>query len=341
MIVDLSGKTALSGKFKKMGSELAVEEINANGGIMGKKLELVIEDHQGTQQGVVAAFQKLSSDKDIVAVLGSIRSTNVKAMNTYVQKAGIPVAMGGTNFDLTHSLKNEWTFRFRPHDGYAAKSIADFTTDKLGFKKVAILHDTDAFGTGGKDLLVENYKGKGITPVAIEGYNSGTKDFAPFLQKIANSGAEVLNTYMTNSEDAGQMMNQIREKGYKFEIIGSPSLAQETTMKITGDKLNGVYSVNDFALDQSPETESFVKKFNDKYGENPDVYTAWVYDALHIFAKVIEEKKSVKPEDIRDGLHSIKDYSGAEGTYTFDENGDGLHSYSVVKVEDGKIITVK
>ncbi|MEB3102262.1 ABC transporter substrate-binding protein [Ferviditalea candida] len=337
---DLSGKSALSGKFKKMGIDLALEEINAAGGILGKKLEVVFQDTQGTQQGAVGAFQKLVSDKDIVAVIGSIRSTNVQATDSFAKKAGIPVAIGGTNVGLTTKLGDKWYFRFRPHDGYAAKSIAEFSAKKLGYKKIAIIYDSDAFGSGGKDLLLQNYKEMGIEPVAVESYNTGNKDFTPFLQKFADKGAEAVNTYMTNSEDAGQMVNQIHEKGFKYQLIGSPSLAQEVTLKISGDNLNGVYSVNDFAADQSDATIAFVKKFKAKYNETPDVYTAWVYDALHVFAKVINEKKSTKPDDIRDGILAIKNYDGAEGNYTFDANGDGLHSYSIVKVEGGKIVTV-
>ncbi|MFM1655332.1 ABC transporter substrate-binding protein [Brevibacillus sp. B_LB10_24] len=340
MIADLSGKSALSGKFKKMGAELAVEEINADGGVGGKKLQLVIEDNLGTQEGSVSAFQKLVADPDIVAVIGSIRSTNNKAMDQFVKKAGVPVAMGGTNVGLTKELKNKWYFRFRPHDGYAAESIANFTADKLGLKKIAIVYDTDAFGTGGKDLLLENYKKKGITPVDVEGYTTGTKDFTPFLENIRKSGAEAVNTYMTNSEDAAQMVNQIRQLGLNVQLIGSPSIAQEVTLKLAGDKLNGVYSVNDFALDQSPETIAFVEKFRKKYGENPDVYTAWAYDALHMFSKIIAEN-GTDPEAIRTAMLNIKDYKGAEGTYSFDEYGDGLHSYSIVKVENGKIVTQK
>jgi branched-chain amino acid transport system substrate-binding protein len=341
MMADLSGKTALSGKFKKLGADLAVEDINANGGIMGKKLELIVEDNQGTQQGVVAAFQKLTSNKDIVAVIGPIRSTNAKAMNTYVAKAGIPTAIGGTNVDLTVGLKNPWFFRFRPHDGYFTKSIAEFTVNKLGKKKVAIIHDTDAFGTGSKDLMIENYKKMGIDVLVVEGVNTGTKDFAPFLKKVADSGADVLNTALSTSEDSGQLVKQIREKGYKFDIVGQANLTQETTIKVAGDALNGVYGVNDFALDQSPETIAFVDKFRAKYNETPDIYTAWVYDALHVFKNVIEEKKSTKPDDIKAGLLAIKDYKGVEGTYAFDQNGDGLHKYSIVKVENKKIVTVK
>jgi branched-chain amino acid transport system substrate-binding protein len=341
MVADLSGKTALSGKFKKLGSDMAVEEINAAGGIMGKKLEVVVEDDQGTQQGIVAAVQKLTSDKEIVALIGPIKSTDAKAMHTVVQKVGIPTAIGGTNVDLTQTLKNPWFFRFRPHDGYFTQSIAEFTVNKLGKKKVAIIHDTDAFGTGAKDLMIENYKKLGITVLVVEGVNTGTKDFAPFLKKVADSGAEVLNTALSTSEDSGQLVKQIREKGYKFEVIGQANLTQETTIKVAGDAMNGIYGVNDFALDQSPETIAFVDKFKAKYNENPDIFVSWVYDALNVFKKVIDEKKSTKPEDIKAGILALKDYKGVEGTYTFDENGDGLHQYSIVQVKDKKVVTVK
>jgi branched-chain amino acid transport system substrate-binding protein len=341
MMTDFSGNYTLTGKLKKMGADVAVEEINSKGGIMGKKLELVVEDSQSTQQGAVAAFQKLASDKEVKAIIGSIRSTDVKALHPYAQKSGIPVAIGGTNIGLTTELKDKWFFRFRPHDGYAAKSIVDFTLNKLGKKKVAIIYDTDAFGSGGKDLLVKEYKDRGIDVLDTEGYNSGTKDYSPFLKKMADSGAEVINPYMTNSEDAGLMMKQLKEKGYNFQVVGASTIAQETTIKVAGDSLNGVYGVNDFALDQSDATKDFVNKFKAKYNETPDIQCAWVYDALNVFDKVIEEKKSTKPEDIRNGILAIKDFAGAEGKYTFDQNGDGLHQYSVIKVENGKVQTVR
>lgn len=340
MVADLSGKSALSGTSKKRGAELAVEDINAHGGIGGKTLQLVIEDNLGTDQGGVSAFQKLASDQSIVAVVGSIRSTQVKAIDPYVKKAGIPVAIGGTNYGLTHDLHNKWYFRFRPNDSFAAQSMVDFTSDKLGKKKIAIIYDTDAFGNGGKDLLLKDYQEKGIKPVDVEGYTTGTKDFTPMLENIRKSGADAINTYMTNSEDAAQMVNQFRQLGLKAVIVGSPSIAQEVTLKLAGKNLDGIYSVNDFALDQTPETISFVDAYKKKYSESPDVYTGWAYDALHVLAKVISEK-GTDPEKIRQGLSQIKDYKATEGTITFDENGDGLHSYSIVKVENGKIVTQK
>lgn len=340
MSADLTGKSALTGELKKKGAQIALDEINAAGGVKGKKLELVVEDDRGTNDGMVSAFQKLISDPNIVAVIGPITSTMSLSINEIAQKTGVPVMIGGTSPALTTELKNKWFFRFRPSDLYSAKTIVDFSTDKLGKKKVAIVYDTDAFGTSGKDMLLAEYKKKGITPVAVEGYTANTKDYTPVLENIRKSGAEVINGYMTLSADVAQLVTQMRQLGVNAEFIGSASAAQTTTIKLAGDKLDGIYGVNDFALDQSEETKKFVADFAKKYTDNPDLYSGWVYDSLKVLAKVMAEK-GTSPDQIREGILSIKGYKGVEGEYNFDQNGDGLHAYSIVKVDKGKVVTVK
>jgi len=109
----------------------------------------VLEDDQTTNPGGVAALQKLLEDKEIPMILGSIRSTQVQAMLPTINEAKIPVAIGGTNYGLTHS-GSQWVFRFRPHDGMSAKVIAKFLLEELKQKKVAIVHASDAFGNGGE-----------------------------------------------------------------------------------------------------------------------------------------------------------------------------------------------
>jgi branched-chain amino acid transport system substrate-binding protein len=341
MVADLTGKSALTGEFKKRGAEIAIEEINANGGIDGKKMEIVIEDDHGTNDGTVSAFQKIISNPEVIAVLGPITSTNAKSINDITKKTGIPVMIGGTNVDLTTGLKNQWFFRMRPHDGFSAKTIVDFTTDKLGHKKVAIIYDTDAFGTAGKDMVITEYKNKGITPTTVEGITAGTKDFTPTLENIRKSGADAINTMMTGSADVAQLVIQMRQLGIQADLVGSSSAAQTTTVKLAGDKLNGIYGANDFALDQSEEAKQFVDKFQKKYNELPDLYTGWVYDSLHLLAKVIKDKGTTDPNKLREGILGIKGFKGVEGEYNFDANGDGLHQYSIVKVENGTFVTQK
>ncbi|GCL71989.1 amino acid ABC transporter substrate-binding protein [Paenibacillus naphthalenovorans] len=340
MVADLTGKSALTGEFKKRGAQIALDEINGAGGVDGKKIELVVEDDRGTNDGTVSAFQKLISDPDIVAIIGPITSTNALSINEITKKTGIPVMIGGTNVNLTTELKNQWFFRFRPSDAYSAKTIVDFSTVKLGKKKVAIVYDTDAFGTAGKDMLVAEYKNKGITPVLIEGYTANTKDFTPVLENIRKSGADVINGFMTASADVAQLVVQMRQLGIQAEFVSSAAGAQTTTLKLAGDKLNGIYGVNDFALDQSEETKRFVENFKQKYTDVPDLFSGWVYDALHVLAKVMAEK-GTSPDQIREGILAVKGHKGVEGEYNFDPNGDGLHSYTVVQVVNGEIVTVK
>src|ERR1700744_2165813 len=169
MCVPVTGPAAEQGLWAKNGAKLALAAVNKAGGVLGKQVELVIEDDQTTNPGIVLAFSKLAAQSDIVGFLGSIRSTQVHAMAPDVVKLGKPVMIGGTNPGLTHS-GNPWLFRFRPNDGYSGRVIAEFGVTTLGEKKWAIVHSTDAFGTNGMKNLVEALKGMGVEPALIQGY---------------------------------------------------------------------------------------------------------------------------------------------------------------------------
>ncbi|HYM01542.1 MAG TPA: ABC transporter substrate-binding protein, partial [Stellaceae bacterium] len=131
MVVPLTGPGAESGRFQGNGAKLAVEEVNKAGGVMGRPLELVIEDDQTTNPGVVLAFSKVAGDASIPAFIGEIRSTQTHAMAPDVLKLGKPVMFGGTDPALTH-MDNPWFFRFRPNDTYSARVIADYGAKVLG-----------------------------------------------------------------------------------------------------------------------------------------------------------------------------------------------------------------
>ena len=154
MCAPVTGPAAESGRYAQIGAKLAVDAVNKAGGVLGKQVELIVEDDQTTNPGVVLAFSKLASQTDIVAFLGSIRSTQVHAMSPDVLKVGKPVMIGGTDPALTH-MGNQWLFRFRPNDSYSGKVIADYGVNTLGKKKWAIVHSTDAFGTAGGKALTE------------------------------------------------------------------------------------------------------------------------------------------------------------------------------------------
>ncbi len=340
LIADLTGNAALSGHHKVDGAKLAVAQINANGGVNGKKLQLVVQDDRGSNQAGVSAYQKLASDTEINAIIGSIRSTIVKATLPYISRYKIPTMIGGTDPELTHE-GNQWVFRFRPNDNYASKVMAKYSTNEMQAKKVAILYDTDAFGAAGNRLLQKALKADGAEVVTDQGYTTGTKDYTSYLANIKSSGADTVETYMTDSEDEGQMLKQFSRMGLNTQLIGSASTATAVTIQLAGDAANGKYAVTGFVNDGNDAAKQFSAAYKKKYNEQADLYAAWVYDAVNVLAKVIG-KDGNKTTQIQQGLrHDVKGYQGVVGTYNFDKNGDGLHGLNVVKIDDGQVHVVK
>jgi branched-chain amino acid transport system substrate-binding protein len=340
MMAESTGPNAESGVYQINGARMALEEINKAGGVLGRQIELRIEDSQSTNPGSVLAVSKLTSGGDLTALIGSVRSTQVQAVSPTVSKAGLPMMVGGTDYGLTHS-GNPWIFRCRPNDGYSAKVIADYGVNTLKLKKWAIVHATDAFGNGGKNNLGEALKALGVTPVTVQGFTSNSQDFTPIVLAIKQSGADVVSSYITNSTDVGIFAKQLRQLGVKAAWVGSPSISTDTAMKLAGEALHGTYSIADFAIGSSPEADAYAKKYREKYKLEPDLYSSWAYDAVNILALAIKNANSTKPDDIKKAIHAIKGYKGVEGTYNFDKNGDGLHGYNIVKNENGKIAFVK
>jgi branched-chain amino acid transport system substrate-binding protein len=337
MVVPLTGPAAESGRYQAQGAKLAAEEVNKAGGVLGRPIELVIEDDQTTNPGIVLAFSKLAGDKDIPAFIGSVRSTQVHAMAPDIQRLGKPVMIGGTDPQLTH-MGNPWLFRFRPNDLYSAQVIASYGLKTLGKKKWAIVHSTDAFGSNGMKNLVEVLKGMGVEPVLVQGYTNNSQDFTPVALAVKQSGADVMASYMTFETDVGIFAKQLRQLGVNTAWVGSPSTAVTTALKLAGQALYGVYSISDFDANSSPAAKEFATKYEAAYKSAADLYGAWTYDAVHVLALAIDGAKSLDPQKIRDAILSVKGYAGAEGTYDFDANGDGLHGYNIVKNDNGKIV---
>ena len=340
VVNEVTGPQAEAGQFTVNGLKLAQDEINKAGGVLGRPIELRIEDNGSTNPGTVLAFSKLTSEGGLAAIIGPIRSTQIQAASPTIAKAGVPTMIGGTDTSLTH-VNNPWVFRARPNDSYSSRVIADFGVNTLKLKKWSIVHSTDAFGSGGMKALIEALKALGVTPVLVQGYTNNSQDFTPIVLAIKKSGADILATYMTNSPDVGIFAKQMRQLGVSMPWVGSPSIISVTALNLAGESLYGTYAIADFTTDADEQSRAFTKKYRDKYGINPDTFASWAYDALHILAIAIQKANSTDAEAVRKGILGINGYKGVEGTYVFDQNGDGLHGYSVVKNEGGKIAFIK
>jgi branched-chain amino acid transport system substrate-binding protein len=336
----LTGPFAEGGSFQVNGLQLALEDINKAGGILGRPVELHTEDNASTNPGTVLAFSKLFTDPAIKAIVGPIASTHIQAASPAIAKAGIPTMIGGTDPSLTR-VNNKWVFRARPNDLYSSKVIADFGVKTLKLKKWAIIHATDAFGQGGAKALTEALQGMGVTPVLDQGYTSNAQDFTPIVLAIKKSGAEVLGTYMTVPADQAIFAKQLRQLGVNIQWIGSPTTVTVTARNLAGEALYGTYAVVDFNADANDAARDFTKRYRERFGVAPDNFASWSYDSLNILAMAMNNAKSTEPEAIRKAILAIKGYRGLEGNYEFDTRGDGLHGYNVVKNDGGKITFIK
>jgi branched-chain amino acid transport system substrate-binding protein len=257
-----------------------------------------------------------------------------------VLKVGKPVLIGGTDPALTH-MGNPWLFRFRPNDIYSARVIADYGAKVLGKRKWAIVHSTDAFGTNGMKYLVESLKGMGIEPVLVQGYPNNSQDFTPVALAVKQSGADVMGTYMTFEPDQGIFAKQLRQLGVSLTWVGSPTTVSTTALKLGGPALYGSYAIADFNKDSNEAAKAFATKYETAYHSAPDNFSSWPYDAVHVLSRAIEEAKSLQPDKITQAILAVNGYAGAEGTYKFDANGDGLHGYNIVKNNNGTVVFEK
>jgi branched-chain amino acid transport system substrate-binding protein len=339
LVDEVTGPQAEAGVLQAQGAKLAVDEINAAGGILGRQVELRIEDNQSNNATTVLAYNKLV-EAGVVAVVGPLRSTQVQAASPTIAKSKIPALIGGSDPSLTR-VNNPWIFRVRPNDLYSSKVMAAYGVNELKKRKWAVVHSTDTFGSGGKTALVEALKALGIEPVLIQGYTSNSQDFTPIVLQIKKSGADIIGSYMTNSPDVGIFARQLRQLGAQVEWIGSTSVVTETAMKLAGDALWGVHSVSDFATEANDEARGFAKRYRARHGLEPDLYSACTYASVFLIKHAIETAKSTEANAIRTALLSTRGLKGVEGTYNFDPNGDGVHGYNVVRNDKGKITFIK
>ncbi len=327
----LSGAGAASGQLEVDGAQLAVNEINAKGGVNGHPLKLIVEDDQTTNPGTVNAFSKLVSQyPNLVAIIGPIRSTEVQAITPNIEQAGIPVLIGGTDPQLTHE-NDPWVFRFRPNDTYSARTMAYYLIKKLNLSKIAIVHSTDAFGNGGDTYLKQWIAHYGGTVVSDQGYTNHATDYTSIVTALKNANPQAVATYCTYGADAGIFLKQYNQFGLKATIMGSSSITSSDVRNLLGSQLNGDYGTTDYAYGQNSESVTFGKALEAAYPNvKPDIYSSHTWDAVRVLAHVLAAD-GTSHTAVQQGLLNVRNFPGAEGMYNFDKNGDGLHGYTVVK----------
>src|SRR6202142_2534246 len=269
MVLPVTGPAAAVGGYALAGAKIALDRVNKSGGVLGKQLELVTEDDQTTNPGAVLAFSKLAAQPDIVAFLGSIRSTQNHAMAPDILKTGKPVCFGGTDPALT-KMGNPWLIRFRPNDTYSGRLIASYRVETLGKKNWAIVPSADPFGMGGLKALSAALDKIGAKVALDQGYPNQSPDLTPVALAVKSSGADIIGSYFTFESDLAIFARQLRQLGVTVLWVGSPSIVAANALKLAGAAIWGTYGVADFAADSSPEAKEFAKLYGAVSSAPPD-----------------------------------------------------------------------
>jgi branched-chain amino acid transport system substrate-binding protein len=339
-IVPLTGLDAAGpGLYERSGAIVAVRQINAHGGVNGRPLKLVLADDQSTPAGALAAFERLVGAGHISAVIATSSSQKNQEMTPSIEKAGIPVIIGGAADILTHE-GNPWVFRTFAGGTYSTKALSVFTVSTLHQSRIAVLYDNGVAGTGANAQLLTDLKALGATPVADESYSYNTSDLTAQVLAIGKSGATAVISYSTGIADLLLLAREMHQAGLHLTLLGNANLGVEKLVREGGALLYGTYAVTPYSPDQSPEALAFHRRSEATLHLPGDFASAYAYDGVQILARVMR-KVGTTPRAIRHGILAIRGYRGAMGTYNFDKHGDGLRQQTVVQNVHGHLHVIK
>jgi len=330
-----TGPKALVGRNFKQGVELAVAEINAAGGVLGKPLEVVFEDDQGDNpNGAINAVNKLMQVGKVPVMIGPHYSvTQMATQKTYCNGKVVSLT-GGTSVAITHSGCN-YVIRTRSDDDVQAKALIAYAQKELkAGEKTAIFYANDDFGKSGQARVVAQMASLGLKPVAVESHNPSDKDYSAQLAKLQKAGAELVILW-AHDTDAALILRQAKQFGLPFKFAGAV-LSEEAFLKLAGSAAEGSMSASYFVpTDPNPAVQAFVKKYEAKYRMAPDVWSATYYDATILAARAINEARSPDVEKIREAFSRVS-YSGLLADYKCDKAGDCNRQVNIVEIKGGQ-----
>jgi branched-chain amino acid transport system substrate-binding protein len=339
----LTGPQATFGQSTHNGIMLAVDEINAAGGVNGRKIKVLTEDDQSKQEEAANAVQKLISQNNVVAVLGEVASSASIAAAPICQANKVPmITPSSTNAEVTK--KGDYIFRMCFVDDYQGHQLAQFAINSqaqkgLGAKRAAILIDNKSdYSTGLARFFEEKFVALGGTIVARASYANGDSDFRSQLTSVKASNPDVLFVpgYYT---DIGQIAIQARDLGIKQPLLGGDGWESPKLIEIGGKALEGCfYSNHYFSGDPAPAVRDFVRKYQERFGQEPDSLAALGYDSTRVLADSMKRAGKIDGQSIRDAIASTQGFAGVTGTINLgpDRNPIGKQ-LTIIEIKGGQL----
>lgn len=336
----ISGDLAPYGMSALRGAEMAVQDLNAKGGILGKKVELLIGDDVCKPEVAVNVATKLVSD-GAQMIVGHVCSGATIAANKIYKDAGlIVISPASTNDDLTLKGEHPNFFRTISYDGAQAALMTSFIKDKLKVKTVAMIHDKGDYGKGQMELARKYFeKLGGVKVVLFEGVTTGAVDFTAIVQKIKRSKAQ-LTMWGGYTSDASKIIGLIKKKRVKTIFFGADGIYGDNFVTLAGKYSDGVYATGPNDTSSNPLYKELVARHQKKFGEDPGVFYVNGYACVQALAAAAEKAGSIDYAKMRAAMFTVK-VDSPLGPIGFDKNGDVIGAgFSVYQVKNGKYMQV-
>lgn len=332
-LAPLTGDAASYGVAVNNAIQMAVEDINANGGIDGKQIEYIYYDEKGDTTEATNAYNKLVQDDKVVAIIGDVTTKPTLAVAQTSQQDNIPIITAtATAAEVTLTGPN--IFRACFTDPFQGELMASYASEKLGATKVAVLSDmADDYSSGIAEAFVAKAEELGMQVVADEKYQDGDVDFKSQLTNIKGQNPDVL-FLPVYYEDLRLISAQAKEVGVTAQLCGADGWDSVLTDNFDSSVLNGGVFCSQYSTESTDErVQSFISAYKEKYEMDPNMFAVLAYDATNMMAQAISDAGSTDSQAIIDAMAALE-YDGLTGRMTFDEDRNPQKSAVIVSIQD-------
>lgn len=342
-LVELSGSGTTAGTNYDNGVKLAVAEINAAGGILGRKINYTSWDTQ-TQPGVSKALASKAIDQGAPLVMGPVYSGSILVSMAETRRAEIPNMIGGEAAAITQQ-GNPYVFRASFTQASAMPKVVRYIKESVKAKTIAIIYVNNDFGKGGRDMVLKGFEAANIKVVADISTDVGQVDFSSAVIKAKQSNADALFAY-SNEEESARLLKELRKQGYDKPVIGETTLANDKVIELAGDAANGVVAHVGLTPDApNPPVQAFAKRYLAEYKSKADHNAMKGYTSMHAAKAIFDKIGKIDSKAFAVAMHgasiAVKDYPGVLFDVKYDDKGDLDRESFIVKVVNGKAQVVE
>lgn len=334
--VDLTGQTSAFGQSSKNGIQLAVDEINAAGGVAGKKLEVIVEDDQGRPEQAKTVVSKLVNQDKVQVIIGEATSTNSLAAAPVAQEAKIPmISHASTNEGVTKV--GDYIFRICFIDSFQGSVMAKFAANNLKAKTAAIIGDVNStYSKGLTEVFEQEFTKLGGKIINKQSYTQNDPDFKGQLTTIRALNPDVI--YIPGYYgQVGIIAKQARELGMTMPLLGGDGWDAPEIWKLGGEGLKNTFISNHYASDNpAPEVQNFVNNYKAKYGTPPDSMAVLGFDSIKVLADAIKRANGADSDKLREALAQTKDFPAVTGKISINEKRDAVKLAVVLELDPTK-----